>query len=225
MIFKWVVALGLTCAVGAGSARAAVITGTLNFSGAAAVGENSVDFYAPGGGTGTVSADSFTQTWSFAAVAGTPGTIVDLGLLTPGAANIPKFLMFASAPGIEIDLTGIDEGVFTSTALAAAPAAGQTATPTGSAYNMTNLALPASVLSWEVTANAVDTGTGDVTPMTGVFTMQFPTQTIQDVAGVWAAQGVETASFSATFTTVPEPAGLGLLALGAVGLLGRRRRG
>ena len=216
-------ALGLVCAATVGTARAALITGTLNISGAAATTSSAVDFYALGGGTGTVSADLFTQTGSFAAMAGTTGTIKDLTTFTPGAQNISGFLTFASAPTIRIDITGIQPGVFSNALLGSPPAAGQTATPTGSAYDMTNLALPASILSWSVTGSAVNTGTGETTPLTGVFTMQFPSQTMQSIAATWAAQGTVNSSFSATFMAVPEPASMGLLAAGALGLLGRRK--
>jgi MYXO-CTERM domain-containing protein len=70
--------------------------------------------------------------------------------------------------------------------------------------------------------NAVNTVTGETSPFTGVFTMQFAGHPYQDIAAGWAAGLPASGSFSATITVVPEPGMLGLA--GAAGLLALRRR-
>jgi hypothetical protein len=107
----------------------------------------------------------------------------------------------------------------------AAPAAGQTCTPTGSLFTFFNSGLGTSSATWALSGVTND----GQSKFSGVFTSQFSTP-YQTVLGNLAANGFVTRSYSATFTLspVPEPGpmtltacGLGLVLFGAL----RRRFG
>lgn len=241
------IALGLGLALAAAllpsHAFADSISGTLNVAGTITLTSTGIAF-APSGTTGTVLADAFTNTGTFATLnSGDPtseqsGTIYDINFATttPGSVFITGF---SSAPDATLDLTGLGPGVFGASQCAAAPAVGQTCTPSLSPYNFVNL--PAgtgfdTLLSISVTGTAVNTSTGETSPFTGTITTQFAGP-YQMLFATVANGGSVSSSFSATFvvdggddtggtTTTPEPgsflmllAGLGTLTL----LAGLRR--
>jgi hypothetical protein len=93
----------------------------------------------------------------------------------------------------------------------AAPAAGQTCTPTGSLFTFFNSGLGTSSATWSVSGVTND----NQSKWTGVFTSQFSTP-YQTVLGNLAANGFVTNSYSATFTfsPIPEPDPMTLTACG-----------
>jgi hypothetical protein len=109
----------------------------------------------------------------------------------------------------------------------AAPAAGQTCTPTGSLFTLFNSGLGTSSATWSVSGITND----NQSKFTGVFTSQFSTP-YQTVLGNLAATGFATNSYSATFilspnlSPIPEPGPMTLTAcgLGLVLFAALRRR-
>lgn len=197
------------------------ITGSVNVSGTGMDGE--LDFLPMGGDDGVFSVDSFTQTGSFVAVAGTTGTIKDLNNTDQpvGASfNLENFLTFSANPSLNFSLTFIDPGAFTSAECFAPVAPGQNCTPEGSQFNLSNVGGPSgsinSVVSFSVAGLASD-ATGSL-PYTGTFSTQFTGQPYQDLLNEIATGGSVQATYSANFVVVPEP-GTATLFLGSGALL------
>jgi len=207
------------------SAQAAFVHGDLSFTGSVRF-TSSAENFAPFGGTAGTGTTSIVlpSTGDFAPLAGSTGSILDLNrTIAPvnSPLNLASFLTFTAAPDIRFDLTLLSPGVFGTSQIGQPPAAGQTATPAGSHYNMVNTA-QGSTLSFDVLANAVRISTGETTPYRGVFTAQFAGQSFQGILTTLAAGGFADSAFSANFAEVPEPV-TGSLALCAVGLLALRR--
>ena len=219
------------------------ITGTLNVTGTITVTSTGIAF-ATSGSTGTVLADAFTNTGTFASLnSGDPtteqsGTIYDLNFATtmPGSTFLTGF---SSVPGATLDVNSLGPGVFGTAGCTAAPAAGEICTPTGSPYDFVDL--PAGTgfdtsLSISISGTAVNTATGETSPFTGTITSQFA-GSYQALLSTLGGGGSDSSSFSATFvvdggdgsggsTPAPEPGSLVLLlaGLGAIGLLASSRR-
>jgi hypothetical protein len=210
-------------------ARALPLSGTLNITGAVAFTASTVDFLPAGGGTGVFAIDPFTQQGSFVALGGTTGAIGDLdALLHPTGVpfNFPLWLTFAADPTISFALQFLDVGVYGAVDCGAAPAAGQTCTPSpGSPFNLANVTASSSTVSFAVAGQAVGS-LGELTPFTGVFTSQFAGLSLQDVVAAVTASGTVQSSFSASFVLgeVPEPALLSSLLLGGLLAAAARRR-
>jgi hypothetical protein len=187
-----------------------------------------IDWIPVGGGTGSARVIQ-PVSGPFVAVPGDSATVKDLDLtvLTPGSSFLlADFLTFpgTAAAYISLDLTYIEPGQFGSALCGAAPAAGQTCTPTGSAFNFVNLPSGSglsSILSFVVSGTASD-GEGDG-PFTAVYTAQFAGLSYQSVLATLGAGGSLTSSYSASFEVVPEPGTLLLVSAG-LGLLALRRR-
>jgi hypothetical protein len=219
----------LALAIGAGAATAdAQPVGRLNFTGDLRLtlsgGNLFLDVLQAGGGIGTVRASSFTNTGSFTSVNGQVGTHVDFSP-TPGAAAVTPLLTIGN---FTFNLGSILAGSFSSAQCGAPAAAGQTCTPTGTAFNLTNQTATSSVASFAVTGTVVNpSGTSD---FTGIFSAQFAEQNYQQLLAQVTQQGFIETSFSATFTAtssvVPEPASVALVATGLVAMagVGLRRR-
>ncbi|MBV6431043.1 MAG: hypothetical protein IANPNBLG_01165 [Bryobacteraceae bacterium] len=212
----------------------AAILGNLNINGTATVSMTTIDFLPLLGGTGGFTVTSGNG--SFASLSPNTGTIKDLDSSVQQVGqplNEPNFVVLAGLPNMQLTLTFIQPGTFSSALCAAPPAAGQTCTPSipgGSPFNLLNGTATSSTASFGVLVQALDTNTGEITTGTGTFTTPFsvPYQTILNTL---ANNGsVDDNPYSATFTLdtiVPEPAtvtmgalGLGLIVLGAI----RRKR-
>ncbi len=204
----------------AGVLQAVPVTGTLNISGAVSLTSQVVDFLPAGTGTGTWSADPAAQSGSFTGIVSGGGTIKDMtaGTVVVGSGfSLPAFITFAANPAVVLDLNLVDTGVFTSAALLLPAAPGQTATPAAVAgninkmYNMMNLPGPSAIYSFTLSGDARNITTGEVTPMTGNFTLQFAGKSMQDVWATMQAGGSGATSWSASFTVTPEPVTVVLL--------------
>lgn len=212
----------------------AAILGNLNINGLATVSLTTIDFLPLLGGTGGFTVASGTG--SFAGLSPNTGTIKDLDSNVQPVGvplSVPNFVVLAGLPNMQLTLTFIQPGVFSSALCGAPPSPGQTCTPNvpgGSPFNLQNGAGSASTASFGVLVQALDTNTGEITAGTGTFTTPFsvPYQTILTIL---ASNGtVDDNPYSATFTLdtiVPEPAamtmgalGLGLIVLGVI----RRKR-
>src|SRR5688572_25209340 len=118
MVPRYLLIVTITAALSgllAPAARAVPVSGELSFGGSVTVSQNAEDFFPPGGGGGTIAVGP-PLSGSFAPIAFTTGTILDLNRATSpvGAAiNIPLFLTFTAAPDIRFDLTQVVPGVFT----------------------------------------------------------------------------------------------------------------
>ncbi len=198
-------------ALGSLPAYAAPISGTLNISGAVSVGATTIDWLNLPAGGGQFVVDP-SSTGSFASLVGTQGSAKNLNVTVEPVGTPFSLPDFITLPGMSFTLTFIAPGVFSSADCGAAPAPGQTCTPTAlgpkSPFNMVNGAAGATVsLSVMGTVKADD---GPSQPFQGVYTTQFVGQTFQDLLGAIGGGGTVQASYSANLVTsvtpeVPEP--------------------
>lgn len=168
------------------------------------------------------------QTGIFAPIAfGTAGSMQST-TLGSGANNVPNFVTIS---GFTFSQTNVSAGVFSSAVCAAAAAAGQTCSPSGTGLDLRNTQ-NGMTLSFQTSGTLTGPGIVTTDDYTGVFTTQFTT-TYQQFLATLASGGTVTTSWSATFTaapatTAPEPNTFALLGTGLLGLAGGirvRRRG
>lgn len=241
--------------VTAGLSQATPILGTIGVGGSAEVTLTTIDFdpFIPGpdvdGSGKLISLGPGTGVFSPLAF-GNQGAIVDrsvtAGIVPAQPAGVPIFVLnwmtFANpAFRYALDLTFIDVGTYSSADCAAAPANGQTCTPSAPApfqspYGLTNFIDSTAGLSSNANFTVrgvmrnLDTGLIDYY-FNGVFGAEFLGQPYQSVLQTVSQGGSVVASYSGTINAtavgVPEPStgvlgaiGVGFLALGVC----RRRR-
>jgi hypothetical protein len=165
-------------------AHAVVVTGELDINaGAVALSATGITF------------TTLPTTGVFVAAPGTLATTADLSFAAPSAAN---FITFAAAPTSSITSTSLSAGVFTSANCGAAPVVGQTCTPPSSPLNLVNTST--GVFASFTVQGTVSTAAG-ATPITGVYTLQFPDTKYQSVLTTLAGGGIVRASYSAEFSS------------------------
>lgn len=220
--------LGLLAAAFSPTVKATIINGELNITGGIRVTANTIDFLPSGTGTGLFGIDQFSQTGSFASVAGTNGVIRDLNVLVQPVGTpflLPNFLTFNAAPGLRFDLTFIQPGTFSSAECAAAPAAGQECTPfSTSPFNLNNVSATSSGAQFNVRGTVTDGSADPASNFVGTFSTQFPVQNVQQVLAQLGSAGFIEKSFAATFvvtpgSAIPEPGTISFLLAGSVMLI------
>lgn len=209
MIGSGAIALSLL----AGSAQASILNGTLNIGGnvtISAAGGGSIAFnLLPGSLTQTFNVN--TSFGSFAPETGGTGTeTVTLSaaaepinvILTPPIAN---FLTFASDPNLSFTLTEVLGGVFSPLTCGGTPAPGQTCSPAGTPFNLSNGSGTASA-SFDIVGFFVTANDGVQTPARGEFSASFTSSFFQDLlAGIATTPQVIPYGAQFVTTAVPEP--------------------
>lgn len=242
---KWVAAAAFASALLLpGTAVAAPIVGSFNGTGWATVSFTNLNFcpngQEPNGanagnacGSGVGNVDLGGGSGAFLGVNGDLHTIDSLnsGIAPVGVnVNIPGWLEFnpaQGAPPISLTLIQVQPGTFSAAQCAAAPAAGQTCTPPGSAFNLSNQSATSSIASFQVIGNAVNGQAGDTQPFVAVFSSQFnvPYQALLAALATNNNTGTYSSSYSVSVTAVPEPMTLSLVGVALIGLgLTQRRR-
>jgi len=238
---------------------AAAITGTLVLSGhgteVIAVNGTMIDFdfsgtvsntFPPIATSGTIDGNGDTALFDIAAAStgsfsgamiGTTVTVHDLdssqepvGTTVGGILPLNNFITFASKPLWSLSMTELLPGVFTSAACTSGtPSAGQTCTPVGSPFNLTNLAGNQVNVSFAFMGLAND-GQGNITGISGTFGTTFSNTNLEAIYSDIAAGQTIVTSGSATIaaTTIPEPGSTSTMLLGSglivSSLIYRRRR-
>ncbi len=182
---------------------AAVGAGVLNGSGALVLASSTVTFSnttSPGGGVFLVDPSS---SGSFAVLGGTFAILQALDSTTEPAGttvSVANWLAFAAAPTWTVTLTEVLPGVFSAASCAAPAAAGQVCTPAGSPMSFTNLGASSSQVTFAIQGTAVNVvGFGVLTPVTAVFTAQFPDRSYQNVLSALGGGGSVSSTYSVTF--------------------------
>ena len=187
-------------------------------------------------GTGNITLAGGAGT--FSAVAGSLNLITSLnsaGQPIGTTVSLPNWLVFnppVGSPPVSLTLTSVLAGSFSSAQCGLAAAAGQTCTPTGSAFNLVNQTASTSSATFQINGNAVD-GAGGSSPYNIIFSSQFtvPYQTLLAALAVNGGTGNYSGAYSVSFnavapTGVPEPMTLSMMGIGLVslGLIARRRK-
>ena len=190
----------------------------LSTTGSVNISNSAVHFYPLGGSSGTFNVGA-PDTGTFSGLVGTTGAIKDLTTLPINTTiNIPDFMTFANAANLSITLTEINGGTLPACSQAMA-AAGQSCSPTGTPYNLSNQTATSSVGSASVEGYLVDSNKpGVLTPLTGLFSTQFVNMSYQQLISTVDGGGSVDATYSAQFITspTPEPGTVGLLFSGVL---------
>jgi uncharacterized repeat protein (TIGR01451 family) len=180
--------------------HATPILGKANVTGAVTLTSTTIDFMPLAGGSGAILVEPFTQTGSFVPLAGSAGALLDLssaGQPVGVPFVLANFLTIAADPATQRTLTFIYPGVFSAANCGAAPAAGQTCTPVGAAFNFANTTATSSVLSFSM--HGTMTNAADTTQFAAALTAQFSAMNYQTVLATLLGGGSVSAAFSADF--------------------------
>jgi hypothetical protein len=204
-------------------AKADLILGTLNVTGVAQISLGTIGFV---DNELSINSPALAQGGGFAALEGTTGTIQNLtdpiigGTEPVGPLDVPDFITFAAAPNISITLTYLYPGIDGAAGCVASPAAaGQVCTPDvpdQSPFNLQNTSGSSSTASFDILGFEVDSTTGDTIPISGIFTTQFADESFQQLLATVADNQTLPATFSAQFSTAPEPSSAIELILGVI---------
>jgi hypothetical protein len=209
-------AMSTTLFAAATPAYSAAITGDLNFGGSLIATSTTFDFLPAGGGNGnfTISEFSPPNTGFFSTLNNTTGKIADFSNLTIPIAtpvSFANFLTFDAAPTVSFTLTSLPAGT-------TSPLLPTTFTQVGTGVTA----------SFSVFGFFVDSASpGERFDGVGNFSTQFNNTTVEGLLDQLNSGGSVSATYSASFTSVPEPEmlpsilGLGMAVAGAVAL--RRR--
>lgn len=177
------------------------------------------------------------STGSFSALAGTVVNVHDLSLIQqpvgtfvgPGLP-LTNFITFAAQPTWSISLTELLPGSFGTGGCGGAPAVGQTCTPTGSPFNLSNLTGNQVQVSFTFLGNAND-GLGNITNVSGTFGATFSNTNLQAILAALSAGNAVVSTGSGTVfaaSGVPEPGSISMMLLGSMlitsSVLYRRRQ-
>jgi len=209
-------------AIGSGNLQAAAITGTFTVNGSVRVTPTAFDWAPLAGGTGTVSAGLLGNDGYFALLTGN-ATIDDLNSPEATAGNpVPNFLTAFTGPGFGTFF--VDQVLFIapSAPICVGPIAVNASCALGNS-TLTQLANGVTV-SLNVTGLFKDTVNTDTTAF-GSFTTQLggANSTVQGVLTSLGTTGFIDSSFSATFTSVPEPSTYGLAGAALLAMLAGKR--
>ena len=165
------------------------------------------------------------STGSFAALAGTTATVHDLDNAiepTGVTVSLPHFITFAAQPLWDITLTEVLPGVFGTAQCTLAAAPGQSCTPPGSPFNLTNESGNQVAVSFSYLGRASD-GLGNFTNVSGTFQTTFSNTTYQAILAVLQGGGAVvtggTGTLGATAAAIPEPGSTSLALIGGALLL------
>ena len=205
------------------AANAALVTGTLNFTGTAQISLGTIGFLE---NIYFINPPAGAQVGGFQAFEGTQGDIQNI--TNPpdatGPLNVPLFMTFNVAPNLSITLTFLFPGIDGSAGCSATPpAAGQQCTPNLPAmapYNLQNTSATSSTASFNILGTEVDTTTGNTIAVTGEFSTVFTSMNFQQVLATVEGGGTVTTAFAGQLATVPEPSTLVelMLGLGVIGI-------
>jgi len=250
------VILSTVAVLGPSLANAAPIVGNLSLSQNGtqvfAVNSTKIDFnftgtvsagFPPVATSGTVTGNddnalfdiTSASTGSFAPLIGTSATVHDLDIAlepTGVVVALPHFITFAAQPLWDITLTEVLPGIFSAAPCSASAAVGQTCTPPGSPFNLTNEAGGQVAVSFSYIGRASD-GLGNFTNVSGTFQTTFSNTTYQAILAVLQGGGAVVTGGSGTLgataaATVPEPGSTSLALIGGallmISALSRRKQ-
>jgi PEP-CTERM motif-containing protein len=192
--------------------------------GGVTVNATTIDWLLPvGGGNGctvTGTTTFVTYVGGGPLLPGTFGTIKDL----PGSGlPLSQFMTFAGNPLLNYTLDGIGPGV-ANTACAALAIGQSCSVFAGSPFILTYLGGTNTTVSLSAFGRVFDAAGFSL--WSGAFTSQFANLTPAQIQSIILAGGSITNTYSGTFTatTIPEPASLGLLGVGLLGVAARARK-